>query len=121
MLIATNEKTWMLASACSSFRAFHSLSKNRQRNTHVEVYKYTVKCASEGMVSPRSTLRSCIYYTPWSYPCNVLDRYSIVEVSKTKKQSVSNAFQYVVLCPTAPSSPDDIIAYGQIAIAKVQK
>ena len=37
-----------------------------------------------------------------------------------QKQSVSNAFQYVVLCPTAPSTSDDITAYGQIAIAKIR-
>ena len=28
-------------------QAYHSLEENRQRNTHVEVYRYTVKCAYE--------------------------------------------------------------------------
>jgi hypothetical protein len=41
--------------------------------------------------------------------------------SITQKQSVSNAFQYVVLCPTAPSASDDITAYGQIAAANLDK
>ena len=36
---------------------------NRQRNTHVGVYSTPVKCASEDMVSPRSTLRR-VYATP---------------------------------------------------------
>ena len=35
---------------------------------------------------------------------------SIVVVSKVQKQSVSNAFQYVVLHPSAPSYSKDIIA-----------
>jgi len=50
-----------------------------------------------------------------------LTAYSIVEVSNSQKQSVSNAFQYVVLRPTAPSASDDIIAYGQIAAANLDK
>jgi len=44
-----------------------------------------------------------------------------VEVSNSQKQSVSNAFQYVVLRPTAPSASDDITAYGQIAGANLDK
>ena len=28
-------------------QAYHSLEENRQRNNHVEVYRYTVKCAYE--------------------------------------------------------------------------
>ena len=35
---------------------------------------------------------------------------SIVEVLNNQKQSVSNAFQYVVLHPSAPSSSKDIAA-----------
>jgi len=46
---------------------------------------------------------------------------SIVVVRRVQKQSVSNAFQYVVLCPTAPSASDDITAYGQIAAANLDK
>ena len=56
-------KTWVLASACSSSRPSTALTVNRQRNNHVEVYRYTVKCASEDLVSPRSTLRR-VYTTP---------------------------------------------------------
>ena len=39
-----------------------------------------------------------------------LTAYSIVEVSNSQKQSVSNAFQYVVPHPAAPSSSEDITA-----------
>jgi len=46
---------------------------------------------------------------------------SIVVVRRVQKQSVSNAFQYVVLRPTAPSASDDITAYGQIAAANLDK
>ena len=50
---------------------------------------YTVKCASEVMVSPRSTLRR-VYATPrGSHPCNVLvQRFDCgsSERSKTKRQ-----------------------------------
>ena len=72
---------------------------------------YTVKCASEDMVSPRSTLRR-VYATPrGNYPCIVLVYYSICgSFETTKKLSVSNAFQYVVPHPSAPSSSDDITA-----------
>ena len=66
--------------------------KNRQRNTHLGVYSTPVKCASEDMISPRSTLRR-VYTTPRGVtPAFVLDRYPIVVVSKVQKQSVSNAF-----------------------------
>ena len=44
------------------------LLKNRQRNTHVEVYRYTVKCALR-LHKSRSTLRSLIYTPRGSYPC----------------------------------------------------
>ena len=51
------------------------------------------------MVSSQHTTES-IYYTPWSYPCIVLDSNSKVpKFRNDQKQSVSNAFQYVVLHP----------------------
>ena len=50
---------------------------------------------------PQHTTESDIH-TPWQLLCIVLDRYSIVVVSKVQKQSVSNAFQYVVPHPAAP-------------------
>ena len=103
-------------------QAYHSLEENRQRNNHVEVYRYTVKCASEDMVSPRSTLRR-VYTTPrGSHPCNVLVLSSIVVVSKRPKTKRDNAFS---ICSAPPSGsahlsehPSD---YGQIAFAKVQR
>ena len=39
---------------------------------------------------------------------------------EVQKQSVSNAFQYVVLHPSAPSSSDDIVAKQADAAAKIQ-
>ena len=62
------------------------------------------------MVSPRSTLRR-VYATPrGSHPCNVFVLLIDCGSSIVQKQSVSNAFQYVVLRPPAPSSSDDIPA-----------
>ena len=85
--LTTKEKTWVLSSACSSSRPTTALTVNRQRNTHVGVYITPVKCASEDMVSPRSTLRR-VYTTPRGrHLCNVLDRSSIVVVSKTKNKA----------------------------------
>ena len=60
-------------------------------------------------VSSQHTTESDIH-TPWSYPCNVLVLCSIVVVSKVQKQSVSNAFQYVVLHPAAPPYDKGVIA-----------
>jgi len=72
-------------------QAYHSLEENRQRNNHVEVYRYTVKCASEDMVSPRSTLRR-VYTTPRGVtPAMFLSSFRCGS-SNTQKQSVSNAF-----------------------------
>ena len=90
-------------------QAYHSLEENRQRNNHVEVYRYTVKCASEDMVSPRSTLRR-VYTTPRGVTSSMFLSSIRCGSSIVQKQSVSNAFQYVVLHPTAPSSSEDITA-----------
>ena len=105
------QKSGCLTSACLLFEAFHSLCGKQNRvNTHVEVYKTPVKCASEDMVSPRSTLRR-VYTTPRGVTSALFSTaYSIVEVSNSQKQSVSNAFQYVVLRPSAPSFSNDIAA-----------
>ena len=52
-----------------------------------------------------------VYTTPRGVtPAFVFVCCSIVEVLNDQKQSVSNAFQYVVLRPAAPSSSDDITA-----------
>ena len=99
-----------------------AITVNRQRNNHVEVYRYTVKCASEDMVSPRSTLRSLIYTPRGSHPCNVLVLSSIVVVSKRPKTKRDNAFS---ICSAPPSGSAHLSEhpshYGQIAFAKVQR
>ena len=101
-------------------QAYHSLEENRQRNNHVEVYRYTVKCASEDMVSPRSTLRR-VYTTPRGVtPAMFLSSFRCGS-SNTQKQSVSNAFQYVVPCPSAQLFSKSITASRTKAFAKIRK
>lgn len=95
--------------------------KNKQRNIHVEVYRYTVKCASEDMVSPRSTLRR-VYTTPRGVtPALSWLAISIVVVRRVQKQSVSNAFP---ICSAPPCSSAHLSMHhshhGQIAGTKVQ-
>ena len=74
------------------------IAVNRQSKHPRGSILYTIKCASEDMVSPRSTLRR-VYTTPrGSHSCNVSDSYSEVpkfRISKNKAQH--DAFQYVVL------------------------
>ena len=53
------------------------------------------------LVSSQHTTEMLIH-TPWQSLSIVSDRYPIVVVSKVQKQSVSNAFQYVVLHLAAP-------------------
>ena len=66
--------------------------KTDRINTHDGVYRYTVKCASEDITSPRSTLRR-VYATPRGVTLAfVFVLCSIVVVSNVQKQSVSNAF-----------------------------
>ena len=65
-------------------------------------------CVEDARSSQHTT--ESIYYTPWSYPCicfDLLIRLWKFRMSKTKRR---NAFQYVVLRPSAPSSSKDIIA-----------
>ena len=79
-------KTWVLSSACSSSRPTTALTVNRQRNTHAGEYSTPVKCALR-ILDPRSTLRR-VYTTPRGrHLCNVLDRSSIVVVSKTQNKA----------------------------------
>ena len=110
----------MLASACSTFVAYHSHNgKQTEKQPRLEYIDTRKVCVEDSRPSQHTT--ESIYYTPWSYLFNVLDRYSIVVVSKVQKQCVSNAFQYVVLHPAAPSSSGDIPAIKQIAVAKIRK
>ena len=91
-------------------RAYHSLS-NKQTEKHPRgSILYTVKCASRKPV-PRAHYGE-YYTTPrGSHPCiclGLLIRF--VEVSMDPKTKRDNAFQYVVLRPSAPSSSNDIPA-----------
>ena len=57
------QKTWVLSSACLMFWPTTAIW-NEQTEKHPRgSILYTVKCASEDMVSPRSTLRR-VYATP---------------------------------------------------------
>ena len=90
----------MLTSACSTFVAYHSHNGKQTEKQPRWSILTPVKCALR-ILDPRSTLRR-VYTTPRGVtPAFVLDRYPIVVVSKVQKQSVSNAFQYVVLHPAA--------------------
>ena len=94
-----NKKRGCLTSACFCSRSSTTHAINRQRNTHVGVYDTSVKCAWRYLY-PQHTTES-IYYTLRGIICTfVLDCIRFVEVSNSQKQSVSNAFSYVVLCPS---------------------
>ena len=75
--------------------------KNRQRNIHVKVYRYTVKCAYE------DTCILAAHYGVWyTHPVAITSAMflflcSIVVVSKVQKQSAITPFQYVVPHPAA--------------------
>ena len=90
-------------------QAYHSLEENRQRNTHVEVYRYTVKCAYE------DTRILAAHYGVWyTHPVEPLlhcswSLFDVVVRTSKNKASVT-PFYYVVLHPLAPSSSDDITA-----------
>ena len=110
MLIVTYEKRGCLTSACSIFEVLgNPLQETDRVNTHAGEYSIPVKCASEDMVRPRSTLRR-VYTTPRGVtPAMFLSSFRCGS-SNTQKQSVSNAFQYVVLHPAAQSSSENIAA-----------
>ena len=72
LLIATYKKTWVLASACSSIAAYHSLG-NKQTEKHPRrVYSTPVKCATKATRALR-TLRRVYTTLRGSHPCNVFD------------------------------------------------
>ena len=74
--------------------------------------RYTVKCALRPN-KPRSTL---IYTLCGVTLAFVLVAISIVVVRRVQKQSVSNAFQYVVLHPVAPHISMRLIAMWQMQL-----
>jgi len=84
-------KNVVLASACSSIEAYHSLG-NKQTEKHPRwSILYTVKCAYETK-RPRSTLRR-VYATPRGViPAMFLIANSIVVVSIRPKTKRDNAF-----------------------------
>ena len=73
------------------------------------------------MQDPRSTLRR-VYTTLRGatsvFALTTIQKFLSFEQPKTKRR---NAFQYVVLHPSAPSSSDDITAKQADAAAKIQK
>ena len=84
-LIATNKKRRCLTSAYPTLRGLpQPCRKNKQRNTHAEVYRYTVKCA-RGNEASQHTTESNIQ-TPWRSPLHLSwFCFSIVVVSKSPK------------------------------------
>lgn len=79
--------------------AYHSHSKKQTKQIPTfGVYETSVKCAWRYSY-PQHTTES-IYNTPWHYSffcfCLLFDCGSSI----AQKQSVSNAFSYVVLCPS---------------------
>ena len=83
-------QTWVFTSACFMFWPTTAKLKNRQRNTHMGVYLYTVKCAVR-ILDPQHTTES-IYYTPWSHPSIVLVCFSIVVVRLSKNKASVTPF-----------------------------
>ena len=70
-------------------------------NTHAGKVYDTPKSVREGTVSPRHT--PGVYTTPVAFTSAIaLDWSIIVEVSDSQKQSINDAFQYVVVPPIPP-------------------
>jgi len=97
-------KAGYLASACSLFEAYHSLGcKQTELIPTPLVYKYAPKGVREGMDSLRHTNGNGIYLPVASTSAMFSTTNSIVVVSNSQKQSVSDAFQNVVLPPYSRS------------------
>ena len=70
-------------------------------NTHAGQYIMHPKSVHEGKVSPQHT--PGVYTTPVAFTSAfVLTGLSFVEVSDSQKQSINDAFQYVVVPPITP-------------------
>jgi len=73
----------------------------------------------EGTIRPLHTPGVCIYYTRSIHLCYLLlTGLSFVEVSDSQKQSINDAFQYVVVPPFSPASAGMNVAKIQINIEK---
>ena len=84
------------------FVAYHShTGKQTEKHPTLEHIDIRKVCVEDTRPSQHTT--ESIYYTPWSYPCDVLDRYSIVEVSKTKNKASVTPFHNVVHRPRSSS------------------
>ena len=76
-------------------QAYHSLEENRQRNNHVEVYRYTVKCAYEDTRILAAHYGEYILHPvelPLQCSCPQFD----VVVRLSKNKASVTPFQYVV-------------------------
>ena len=82
--------------------AYHSLAERTNRETTTLEYTEIRKVCVEDTRPSQHTTES-IYYTPWSYPCNVLVQYSIVVVSKYKNKASVTPFHNVVHRPRSSS------------------
>ena len=106
----TKEKRGCLQLPAPSIAAYHSLAERTNRETttlrHIDNRKV---CVEDTRPSQHTTEN--IYYTPWSYPGICLgSAYRLWQFRWIQKQSVSNAFQYVVPHPAAPSSSEEFMA-----------
>ena len=109
----------VLASACSMFWPTTAKVVNRQRNNHVEVYRYTVKCAYEDTRILAAHYGEYILH-PVELPLQCFRLLFDCGSSNIQKQSVSNAFQYVAHRPRSSSLRQGIHSHqGQIAFAKL--
>ena len=90
LLLATYKKRECLTSARLLFEVLGNLWWKTDRvNTHAGEYSTPVKCASEDMISPRSTLRR-VYTTPRgatsAFVLTTIQKFLSFEQPKTKRQ-----------------------------------
>ena len=90
MLIATKEKTWVLNFCLFAIRGLRKPMVVTDRvNIHAGEYSTPVKCASEDMISPRSTLRR-VYTTPRgitsAFALTTIQKFLSFEQPTTKRQ-----------------------------------
>ena len=103
------------------FAVYHNLANKQTEKHPLGSILYTVKCACEDVVSPHSTLRRVYIYTPWQSLRQCFCWQFECGSFEIQKQSVSNAFQYVVLYPVGSAlHREHHSQYGQIAITKIQ-
>ena len=93
---------------------------NRQSDTHaVGIYGTPLKGVRDGVVSHRHTNGNGIYLPAASTSAKLLTAILEVEVPESQKQSVSDAFHNVVLPPYYHSDIPRMLAWRELAGAKV--